>query len=373
MRTTRGVWVGTVFLAAAAACSTGDTTTFTPEEGGAPHYDSGAADGTGGSSGAGGDGATGAGGDSSAHDAPAGDAASGATDAGQDGSPAEASAEAGADAAGSDAGHDAAAEGGADAGADAAPEAGVEAGPEAATGPDAAPEAGAVEAGPEAGADAPAEAADAAQDAAPDAPSIVAPTCDGVIGAGEYGGASYQLATGTGQTWYVTWDDVNLYVAISSANIDEGDILYLAVDPGGSGGPAGGSTSGRLYDSTDITTLPFAGQLVAYAHDGYTEARTASGGAWGSPDTTSVRLCDNGTTSAREEVIPWALVGGRPASFGWFGYLAANGNQNPNGYIYGQVPQDDPGGGPANNDTYTHYFFVPDATPTVGTPFTHEH
>lgn len=179
--------------------------------------------------------------------------------------------------------------------------------------------------------------------------------------------------TSSGQTWLVTWDETNLYVAIENANVNEGCVLYVAVDPGGDAGPPGGATSGRLYDSTDVTSLPFEAQLAVYAHDGYTEARTASGGAWGSPDTTDVHQCDNGGMQVREEVIPWSLLGGRPASFGWIGYLAANGNANPDGYIYGQLPADDPGGGPANNATYPHYLVVPDATPGVGLPFAHEH
>jgi hypothetical protein len=362
MRSLRGVWVGTVLLGAAAACSSGDTTSFSGEEGGVPHYDSGAPDATGSSGG------------------PGSDAASSSADGGQEAAQPEASAEAAADAPGPDAPLDSAADAGVDAPEEAAPEAGAEAGSETEAGPEPEPEAG-VDAANEAAPDAPAEAAtdapaeattDAAQDAGSDAPGIVAPTCDGVIGAGEYGGTGNQLATGSGQTWYATWDDTNLYLAISNANVAEGDIVYLAVDPGSDAGPAGGATSGRLYDSTDITLLPFAAQLVAYAHDGYTEARAASGGAWGSHDTTSVRLCDDAAAQVREEVIPWSLVGGRPESFGWFGYLAANGNQNPNGYIYGQVPQDDPGGGPANAEVYTHYFVVPDATPWGGLPFAHE-
>jgi hypothetical protein len=219
--------------------------------------------------------------------------------------------------------------------------------------------------------------ADAIPDTTPDAPAdaitIVPPTCDGIIGAGEYGGAGNRAAAATGQTWLMTWDETNLYVAVENANVNEGSIIYLAIDPGDDAGPAGGATSGRPYDSTDITTLPFSARLVVYAHDGYTEARTASGGAWSaSPDTTSVQLCDSATTQVREEVIPWSIVGGLPASFGWFGYVAANGSANPNGYIYGQLPADDPGGGPANNDTYTHYYLVPDATPGVDLPFARE-
>ena len=360
MRISRGGWVGTVVLAAVAACSSGDDSSFPPmgSEGGAPHYDGGGDDAT----------SPAEGGPDGAADAPA------SAEAGGDG-PVEASSaeEAGGEAApgeaGEEAGVDASHQAGSDAGLDAATEAAAEAGVEA--GPDAPPEA-AVDAAPDAaeeastGSDA---GADASQDAPPDAISIVAPVCDGVIGANEYGGAGNQAASSTGQTWLMTWDDTNLYVAIESANIDEGSILYLAVAPGGSGAPSGGVTSGLLYDSTDVTTLPFAAQLAVYAHDGYTEGRTASAGAWSSPNTTAVLLCDNGTTQVREEVIPWSLLGGRPAAFGWTGYLAANGNSNPSGYIYGEMPTGNPGGGPANNDTFAQYYEVASSVTDVSTPF----
>lgn len=375
MRIGRGVWVGTVLLATAAACSTGVNTGFEPDEGGAPHYDGGGSGDGGGHPGAGGDATAEAGGD-----------------AGADASEAAAASEAGAEGGGGDAHADASGDGattsgdgatasdggGPDAGADAASEAGLDAPVEAQPPAEAGPEGGA-DAVAEASRDAAPEAApeagpDAAGDAKPDAITIVAPTCDGVVAPGEYGGAGNQAAASTGQTWLMTWDETNLYVAIENANVNEGCVVYLAVDPGSDAGPPGGATSGRLYDSTDLTGLPFPALLVVYAHDGYTEARKAAGGAWSAaPDTTSVHQCDNGTTQVREEVIPWSLVGGRPASFGWLGYVAANGNSNPQGYIYGQLPADNPGGGPANADTYPHYFVVPDATPGVGLPFAHEH
>ena len=367
MRVSRGVWVGTVVLAAAAACSNGDNTNFPllGVEGGAPHYDGGAEDATSAEDsghGGGADATADAAGDEPTAEAGAdgGVEAASAVEAGADAAPGEAGEEAGPEA-GHDAGADAAGEAGHDAAPEAeaaAPEAGVEAGvdaaPEAAVeaGQDAAPEA-------EAGVD---SAADAAQDAKPDAITVIPPVCDGVVGPNEYGGTGNQAAASSGQTWLMTWDETNLYVAIENANILEGDILYF-------GGPSVGLTSGRLYDQTDVTTLPFPAQLAVYAHDGYTEARPLNAGAWGAPDTTSVRQCTNGTAQVREEVIPWTLLGGRPASFSWTGYLAADGSQNPNGFIYGQMPTANPGGAPANNDTFTKYFFISDATPGVGMPF----
>lgn len=272
---------------------------------------------------------------------------------------------------GPDAGSDATDEGDAGAPQEGGPEtatgeSGSEAGPVAdASGPDASEEAGedaGSEAGSDAGTDAP-SGADASDG------GFVAPTCDGVIGIGEYGGVANEQASTNGQVWYMTWDATNLYIAISSANVSEGDVVYVAVAPGSDAGPAG-LTAGQAYDGTNITTLPFAASLVTYAHQGYAEARTPTGGVWGTPSTGAVQVCVNASTNDREEVIPWSLIGGRPASFGWFGYLAAAGNAN--GYIYGQMPVDDPGGGPANAETYTKYYAVPNATLGGDTPFADE-
>ena len=328
MRIVRGAWLAAVLGAVAAACSSsgGGSSGDGTDEGGVPHYDSGTADAT--------------------QPSPGRDA--GATEASTS---AETGAEAGSSEDGSGNG-----EAGSDAGEGGPSEAGVDAASDAPNETSSGPEAG----------------TDASPDAGSDAPSVVAPVCDGVIAPGEYGGAGNQASATSGQTWYMTWDATNLYVAIATANVDEGSILYIAVNPANGTPPAGGATSGAPYDATRVTTLPFAAQLVVYANDGYTEGRTASNGGWGSPDTGSVVLCDNAATQTREEVIPWSLIGGIPSAFGWTGYLAANAGANPQGYIYGQMPTDDPSGSPANNDSFTKYFNVPDATPGVGQPFANE-
>jgi hypothetical protein len=245
-------------------------------------------------------------------------------------------------------------ESGAEAAVESGTEAGLEAGGEEAGGPEAG-----TEAGSEAGAEASTEA------------GIVAPTCDGVVSTGEYGGTANQGTSGS-QTWLMTWDDSNLYVAIENANVQEGNVVYVAIAPGTDAGPSGALTQGQPYDNTDVTTLPFAASLVVYAHDGYSEARTPSGGGWNTQSLTAVQICDNATTSVREEVVPWSLIGGRPTSFGWLGYLAAAPGGNPQGYIYGQEPSDNPGGQPANNEAYTKYYSVPDATPGKDGAFSDE-
>jgi hypothetical protein len=237
----------------------------------------------------------------------------------------------------------------------------TEAGPGVEAGMDAARDAAGMEAAAETGSDAPVETGGDG--------GFVAPNCDGIIGAGEYGSSAHQQSnTSTGQVWYMTWDATNLYVAIDKANVTEGSVLYLALSPGDAG--SGGSTSGYAYDGTNVTSLPFAASLVVYGKSTYEEARVVTGGAWGAPNTTAIKVCTGTSSATREEVIPWSLVGGLPASFGWLGYVAAAGN--PQGYIYGQMPADNPGGGPANAETYSKYYSVPNATPGVDTPFANE-
>lgn len=238
---------------------------------------------------------------------------------------------------------------------------GTEAGPGVDAGMDARSDGTGMEAAAETG-------SDAAVEAGGDG-GFVAPKCDGVIGAGEYGSiANEQTNTSTGQVWYMTWDATNLYVAIDQANVTEGNVLYLALNPGDAG--SGGLTSGYAYDGTDITGLPFSAALVVYGKSTYNEARVVTGGAWGAANTTTVKVCTGTSSATREEVIPWSLVGGLPGSFGWLGYMAAAGHAQ--GLIYGQMPADDPGGRPANAETYTKYFAVPNATPGVDTPFADE-
>src|SRR4051812_46857828 len=133
----------------------------------------------------------------------------------------------------------------------------------------------------------------------------------------------------------MTWDDTNLYVAVSNAKNNEGIVVYLdttnTLNP--DAGTFMGSSSGLVYDSSRIASLPFAADLVVYARknedaNGYRELRTPvpnDGGLNGwsaSPNTTFgcykfVGDGDAGVVNVREVVIPWSSVGGRPPSFSW--------------------------------------------------------
>ncbi len=191
------------------------------------------------------------------------------------------------------------------------------------------------------------------------------PTIDGTITPGEYGSNnSLSNAGNTGQTWYMTWDASNLYVGITTANVTEGLVLYVA-DPNNN---ANGNLSGQNYDGTNFSSLPFRAQFVTYAKNGYREYRNSNGiGGWSGPTSYYGNYVDNGSSSSgvREVAIPWSAItgGGIPASFVFFGYLTS-----PGGYVYGQAPADNPGTFIGTSATYTQYYAVVNTGNGTSTP-----
>lgn len=102
------------------------------------------------------------------------------------------------------------------------------------------------------------------------------PTIDGQISLPNEYGSNNQLnnAGNTAQTWYMTWDAGNLYVAITNANLSEGAVIYISGMPQFpplSGSNVNGSTQGFNYDGTDFLQLPFRSNFVTYFKDGYCE------------------------------------------------------------------------------------------------------
>ncbi|MGC8958390.1 MAG: hypothetical protein ACP5OO_01210 [Chloroflexia bacterium] len=195
--------------------------------------------------------------------------------------------------------------------------------------------------------------------ARPAAAQFNTPTVDGTISPGEYGDHTdgQNRQTSGGQVWYMTWDDDNLYVGIAGANIYEGAILYLDRNPlapinGGSN--ADGTIVGFNYDGTNFAALQFRADIVLYAKNGYREYRLANGAnGWSGPTTGWGSYADDGGTNTREFALPWSALGGRPASFAWFGYLTSSG-----GYVYGPVPVENPGGTIGTAARYTRYYIV---------------
>jgi hypothetical protein len=187
------------------------------------------------------------------------------------------------------------------------------------------------------------------------------PTVDGIIGGSEYGDhADGQNARASGgQTWYMTWDDANLYVGLANANLGEGAILYIdrnPITPANGGGNGDGSLAGQAYDGTNFSMLPFRADFVAYFKDGYREYRAADGaGGWGSATAGFGSYASLGSGNVRELSIPWSAItgSGRPAAFNFFAYVTSGG-----GSVYGQVPTENASGNIGTSATYRQYYKV---------------
>ncbi len=201
------------------------------------------------------------------------------------------------------------------------------------------------------------------------------PTIDGTIGIGEYGNTqngTNQLATNTGQTWYMTWDANDLYVGITNSNLSEAAIIYIDANPlvpPNGGTDANGNLSGFTYDNTDFSSLPFRSDFVTYFKDGYREYRNSDGtGGWAAQTANYGAYASSANT--RELAIPWGAItgAGMPSAFDFFAYLTSSG-----GYVYGQVPNDNPGAFIGTSATYAQYFEVSNtADGTSTSPFASE-
>jgi len=172
--------------------------------------------------------------------------------------------------------------------------------------------------------------------------SASAPTIDGAITAGEYGthtNGNNQQSSASG-TWLMSSDAANLYVALSGTNTAEGAVLYLdrnPISPVNGGTNADGNLVGYNYDGSSFANLQFRADLVIYFKDGYREYRTADGsGGWSAP--TAAFGSYASASGTREIAIPWSVIGGQPASYNWFGYVAYSG-----GGAYASVPTENPG------------------------------
>jgi hypothetical protein len=195
---------------------------------------------------------------------------------------------------------------------------------------------------------------------------------DGVISANEYGthtNGNNQQSSATG-TWYMNWDNTNLYIGVAGTTTTEGAVLYLdknPIVPVNGGSNSDGNLTGNAYDGSNFANLQFRSDLVVYFKDGYNEYRTADGsGGWSSATTGSAYASASGT---REIAIPWSSIGGKPSAFNWFGYVAYTG-----GGAYASVPTENPGSGAGtvigSSARWDRYYTVSDTTIPTGTkPF----
>ncbi len=203
--------------------------------------------------------------------------------------------------------------------------------------------------------------------------------CD--IGTNEYGTGNVNTLTNLTPIWYMTWDDTYLYISIQNANETEAGVVYFDINPiapvnGGSN--SDGSTTGQAYDGY-TPNLPLRADAVIYFKNDYRELRRSNGsGGWslitsgngglggGSDDYGEGYYCSNnrgngaGTDDDRELRISWSALtngGSRPSSFNWLGHIGYT-----NG-VYGEVPTENPNGGPpAPSADVVRYFTVSSTT-----------
>ncbi|UOR05817.1 T9SS type A sorting domain-containing protein [Hymenobacter aerilatus] len=205
---------------------------------------------------------------------------------------------------------------------------------------------------------------------------------NGSADATEYGNENTQetdVSDRPNMTWYMTWDDTNLYIAISDVNNDvnkrEATVIYLDTNPiipvNGGSSSDGSNKAFNNYDGTS-GILPFRADIALFLRKNYKEYRKPDGGnGWNNPVSdnntgntrTGITVVYNNesTNGTREISIPWSIMGGRPASFNMVGYVTAptlNG-----GYIYGQIPAktvlNRNGAGPIGTDAkFVRYYTV---------------
>ncbi len=194
------------------------------------------------------------------------------------------------------------------------------------------------------------------------------PVIDGVINPGEYGNNN-AVSTNTGQNWYLTWDATNLYVGITNANLAEGAVIYIGPNPQSDPkccSDSDGNLTGFNYDNTNFASLPFRAKFVTYLKDGYREFRNSDGSGGWTGSTANYGQYASGAGNVREVAIPWSAInqgGGLATHLVFFGYLTSSG-----GYVYGQVPNDNPGQFIGTGATYTQYYNVSNTADGTSTP-----
>ncbi|WP_133273703.1 T9SS type A sorting domain-containing protein [Hymenobacter radiodurans] len=196
------------------------------------------------------------------------------------------------------------------------------------------------------------------------------PTVDGVISGGEYDN-QYRSPSGPAAdqdpnlTWRITWNNSDLFIAISDARLAEGAVVYLDLDPQTIVNAPGSGTSQGLPQSYEGSTgtLPFQADAILFIRSDYREVRTFNRetNQWRDAVIYPGQYAQVGTDArdqprVREFSIPWATINGaagRPANFNWLGYIAF-----PGGGAYGQVPIANPKGIIGTSANFVRYFTV---------------
>ncbi len=142
-------------------------------------------------------------------------------------------------------------------------------------------------------------------------------------------------ATSSGSSkMYMSWDDTYLYVGWVGGSSTQQHIIWLDTDPKSSPTAGTGSTSTFAYGNV-TATLPFTANAFINVQSNYNEYRNFSGGSWSSGTAGSITTAENGNLEAK---IAWSLIGGKPASMYFLGYINDNTGCTNNGYIYNICP-----------------------------------
>ncbi|PCJ66442.1 MAG: hypothetical protein COA58_06605 [Bacteroidetes bacterium] len=169
------------------------------------------------------------------------------------------------------------------------------------------------------------------------------PTIDGAVSSGEYGthtDGSNQNTNGS-TVWYCTWDNTNIYFAVSGGFNSSSDAIcvYLDANPSAIVNSGTGLTSGTGYDGV-TPDLPFSSDAFIYVKSGYKDRNIVSTGSWSSNGGASSNISDWVNTSVVEFSIPWSSLGvsSRPSQFNWLGFVSYSSG------CFAHVPTANPGG-----------------------------
>ncbi|MDW8328058.1 MAG: hypothetical protein RMK99_15965, partial [Anaerolineales bacterium] len=192
------------------------------------------------------------------------------------------------------------------------------------------------------------------------------PTIDGTL---DGGGVYPHSLTSDGRTWYVTWNNTNLYVFVQGAGAGNRVLMYFDTNPSVPvNGGTTGSTVGINYSNTHLVQLPFSAEAFVAMETVYRQLNTAFTGTTFSSaiNVTSATGWAFAHSGGNFEIqIPWDAINnnsGRPAAFNWFGYITDN---NSGGNYFSKVPTANPGGvlgttlpNATNTAGYERYFKV---------------
>jgi hypothetical protein len=157
------------------------------------------------------------------------------------------------------------------------------------------------------------------------------------------------LSGKSGVTWYLSWDNTNLYVGREGGNNGEPILIYIQADY--SGAQYTDNSSGQIYDNTKgffpTTGDPNWGtnggvNFVAYIKSSYDEFRTYNGSSWSGANTSlTPQFTVQGSTHNMEVSIPWNSITNGNGAPNYFRivFFHTNGSGGGSGsYVYGASP-----------------------------------